>query len=408
MIRRRFLSLLPLAPPLLERQAAFDSRPFVAAFDHIWNTIREKYWDPKLAGLNWDECRAELRPQVDAATSAEEARIVLAGMLARMKRSHFGLIPAQAYAAIDPAEGPRGDANPGVEVRILKEGAVVTRVAPGSSAASAGIRPGWVYLPDGDLTGLSPLRRHFATVSRLQGPAGSRREFRFEDGAGVVRASTLELAPPPGRLTRFGNLPPIPLSIAHRLQGEAAVLSISSFFDPEWLQKECAGLVESARTAKGVIIDVRGNPGGISGLAAALTGWFIEKPAVLGILLLRGATFKLYANPRPEPYLGPVAVLIDPLSMSTAEFLAGGLKDIGRARLFGETTAGAALPSVIEKLPTGDGFQYAIARYESASGKELEGAGVSPHVEAPPERAALAAGRDIAMEQALEWIRKEK
>lgn len=408
MNRRRAVALMSAAPALLARQDSFDPQPFVAAFDHVWNTIRDKYWDPKLAGLQWEECKSELRPRVEAAKSAGEARGVLAEMLARMKQSHFGLIPPQAYSAMDPAQGPRGDASPGIDVRILPEGAVITRVAPGSSAESAGVRPGWIYLPEGDLSGLSPMRRHFAAVARLQGPAGSRREFRFEDNAGASRLLRLELAPPPGKLTRFGNLPPLPLAIGHRRLGEAAVLTVSAFFDPEWLQRECAALVEAAKSAKGVIIDVRGNPGGISGLAAALAGWFVKTPAVLGTLMMRGAAFKLYVNPRREPYLGPVAILIDPLSMSTAEFFAGGLKDIGRARLFGETTGGAALPSVIEKLPTGDGFQYAIARYESASGQVLEGAGVSPHVTAPPGRTALAAGRDPAMEQALEWIRKEK
>lgn len=408
MTRRRAFALIPAATPLFAGQDSFEPQPFVAAFDQVWNTIREKYWDPKLTGLNWEECKAELRPRVEAAKSAGEARSILVDLLSRMKQSHFGLIPPQAYAAMDPAQGPRGDSSPGIDIRILKEGAVVTRVQPGSSAESAGVRPGWLYLPNADLSGLSPMRRHFATVVRLQGPAGSRREFRFEDNAGVSRTVTLELTPPPGKLTRFGNLPPLPLSIAHRKLGESSVLTVSAFFDPEWLQKECAALVESAKGSRGVIIDVRGNPGGISGLAAALAGWFVKDPSVLGTLTLRGATLKLYVNPRPEPYLGPVAILVDPLSMSTAEFFAGGLKDIGRATLFGETTGGAALPSVIEKLPTGDGFQYAIARYESASGKELEGAGVSPHVHAPPERAALAAGHDNAMEQALEWIRKEK
>ena len=49
------------------------------------------------------------------------------------------------------------------------------------------------------------------------------------------------------------------------------------------------------------------------------------------------------------------------------------MKDVKRARIFGTRTAGAALPSVISKLPNGDGFQYAIANYISEGGKPLEG-----------------------------------
>ena len=88
--------------------------------------------------------------------------------------------------------------------------------------------------------------------------------------------------------------------------------------------------------------------------------------------------------------------------------MAGGLKDLHRARLFGMPTAGAALPSTIERLPNRDGFQYAIATYVSAGGAALEGAGVTPHVEVIPQRAALLAGRDPALDAAVTWIRQSE
>ena len=73
-----------------------------------------------------------------------------------------------------------------------------------------------------------------------------------------------------------------------------------------------------------------------------------------------------------------LAILVDGCSASTSEIFAGGLQDVKRARVFGTHTAGAALPSVISKLPNGDGFQYAIANYISVGGKPLEGIGVTP------------------------------
>jgi carboxyl-terminal processing protease len=96
---------------------------------------------------------------------------------------------------------------------------------------------------------------------------------------------------------------------------------------------------------------------------------------------------------------------VDEISISTAEILAGGLQDLGRARVFGSRSAGAALPSAIERLPNGDGFQYAFANYVRTGGQPLEGRGVLPDVEAPLTREALLAGRDPALEAALTWIR---
>ncbi len=97
-------------------------------------------------------------------------------------------------------------------------------------------------------------------------------------------------------------------------------------------------------------------------------------------------------------------MLTDELSISTAEFLAAGLKDLGRARLFGRNTQGAALPSVVEKLETGDGFQYATADYVSRSGARVEGVGVKPDVEIPLRRSDLAMGRDAVLDAALQWL----
>ena len=93
----------------------------------------------------------------------------------------------------------------------------------------------------------------------------------------------------------------------------------------------------------------------------------------LGDMYMRDSTVHFVVYPQADVFKGPVAVLVDGSSASTSEILAGGLKDLGRARIFGERTAAAALPSLIEKLPNGDGFQYAIANYISDGGKPLEG-----------------------------------
>jgi carboxyl-terminal processing protease len=87
--------------------------------------------------------------------------------------------------------------------------------------------------------------------------------------------------------------------------------------------------------------------------------------------------------------------------------MAEGLKDLGRAHIFGTRTAAAALPSVFEKLPNGDGFQYAIANYISEGGKPLEGLGVTPDVETPVTREALLAGKDPARDAAVAWIESQ-
>jgi carboxyl-terminal processing protease len=108
--------------------------------------------------------------------------------------------------------------------------------------------------------------------------------------------------------------------------------------------------------------------------------------------------------PRPEPFQGPLAILVDGCSASTSEIFAGGMQDLKRAHVFGTHTAGAALPSMFTKLPNGDGFQYAIANYISQGGKPLEGVGVTPDQEVKLTRHQLLEGQDPVLDAAVSWI----
>ncbi|MFM2125415.1 MAG: hypothetical protein RL328_1866, partial [Acidobacteriota bacterium] len=147
----------------------------------------------------------------------------------------------------------------------------------------------------------------------------------------------------------------------------------------------------------------------IGGMAMGMAGFLIEKPNQrLGTMFMRDATLNFVINPRPNVFTGPVAVLVDGTSASTAEILAGGLRDLGRARVFGTHSAAAALPSVFTRLPNGDGFQYAVANYVSQGGQTLEGNGVTPDEEVRLTRESLLAGRDAVMDAALAWIGQQR
>ncbi len=140
-------------------------------------------------------------------------------------------------------------------------------------------------------------------------------------------------------------------------------------------------------------------------MANALSGWFVKESGIkLGTMYQRDLTLKFVIIPRLEATDAPLAILMDGGSASTSEIMAGGLQNLKRARIFGTQSAGAALPSLIELLPNGDLFQFAVANYVSEDGKELEGRGVKPDVLAPHTRAALDAQKDRALEAALDWI----
>lgn len=173
-----------------------------------------------------------------------------------------------------------------------------------------------------------------------------------------------------------------------------------------------AAAVDRHRHARGIVLDLRGNPGGLAGMIMGVSGHFFGERTALGTMTSRTNTLTFYANPRRsrpdgtrvEPYQGRVAILVDGLTGSASECFAGGMQAVGRARVFGQTSMGQALPASFSALPNGDTLLHAIADFVTADGTRLEGRGVVPDVPVPFEPSALAAGRDPVLEAALAWI----
>ena len=251
------------------------------------------------------------------------------------------------------------------------------------------------------------LRMHQMLQNQIGGFAGEtlKYEFLVED----TTAKTVALKLPEGDgSTGFGFVQGMNVGREFALVGNAkdvGYFRLDMFLDVVRVLPQFEKAIQSCVKCRGFVIDLRGNPGGVAVMANAMAGWFLKESGVkLGTMYQRGVELKFVVIPRLNGFAGPLAILVDGASASTSEILAGGMQDLKRARIFGSRTAGAALPSVIESLPNGDLFQFAVANYVSESGAELEGRGVKPDVEIVHGLAALRAGKDRAMGAALDWI----
>jgi carboxyl-terminal processing protease len=410
----------------------------IESFEVVWETVRDKHYDPDLNGLDWDAIGEEYRPRVAQAETMSEVRTAMREMLNLFGQSHFGIIPASSYESIDgdddddAAEGddPSGSEEKdehgyaGIDIRVLDRKAIITAVEDGYPGAEQGIKPGWellavngretadvidkVYKAYADST-LLELFLSRATSRKLSGDVGDKVKLRLLDGDGDTVEKEVVLVSEPGERTSIMGMPEQVVRIQDRmLDGNIGYITFTQFMHPNYLMRGFASAMTSFMKADGVIIDIRKNPGGIGALSMGMAGWLIgEKNVHLGTMSLRSQELKFVIFPRAITYDGPVAILTDGLSASTSEIFAGGLQDIGRVRVFGTRTAGAALPSMIDRLPNRDGFQYVIANYISSGGEPLEAIGVIPDDRVELTRESLLAGQDLVLEAAVDWIKTQ-
>jgi len=404
-------------------------------FDSAWSRINDSYYDPEFRGIDWAGIRDELRPTVEQVTTRDELRSILQDMLSRLGESHFAIIPEQAVDAIDigedgtadTAEAGAGDV--GLEVRWVEGELTVFRVNPGP-ARDAGVQPGWIVESIGErstdpwtevVQASEPGRERVAIeVETMQGAAalmtagvGTTLDMSFTDGAGELRELTFERIPVRGQLVQFGQLPAIASYLDYRrVEQPGGCIGVIEF--NIWMIPLIAPFneaVDALSDCDGMVIDLRGNLGGVGGMVMSTAGSFFSERAELGKVQSRAGELNFVAMPRRvdtqgglrDAFDGPLALLVDQLSVSTSEIFSAGLKSTGRARVFGQTTPGYALPAMTLRLPSGDVLYHVVSNLTDPEGFRIEGSGVVPDEVIPLRRAALLEGRDEVLEAALAW-----
>jgi hypothetical protein len=241
---------------------------------------------------------------------------------------------------------------------------------------------------------------------RLAGTAGGRAIER-----------QLVAIPMRGTVSKFGNLPPIAGVVRFSRQALPQVRGgcVGTIAFNIWLPvlaPELQRAVDSVASCAGIVIDLRGNPGGVGAMVMGFGGYFVESPVSLGTMRMRDLSLNYAINPRmvrlsggqSGPFKGPVAILVDAMSASTSEIFATGMQRLGRAKVFGQRSAGAALPALMHGLPSGDTFVHAVADFTDPAGGRIEGAGVTPDQLIPLSQQDLSQNIDAPLDAAVKWI----
>ncbi len=281
---------------------------------------------------------------------------------------------------------------------------VIVQTMPGTPAEEAGIQAGDAILAVNgeDAAGWTVDR----AVLAIRGPLGTtvdltlRRLDGSEETLTLVRdeiqVASVDALPPGGVLRdSAGNEAP-----------DIGYIRIRSFTSrtPQELNDQIAAAAE--RGVRGLILDVRGNPGGLLVETAQTADMFLDEGIIVTQVDRDGTQRSISARDGTVTDL-PIVVVQDEFSASGSELLAAALQDNGRATVVGTRSFGKGTVNHARELSNGGAVYVSIARWLTPAGNQIEGAGVSPDVPVTLTADDIEGGRDVALFRAIDALRAE-
>jgi carboxyl-terminal processing protease len=358
-----------------------------------------------------DEVIARIRREyVDPVPESAFDEAAVKGVVANLD-PHSAFLDAVQY---EEMRATTAGSYSGVGIEVSADGGRVVVVTPieGSPAARAGVRAGDVVLAvDGQPVTADRLED---TIGRMRGAPGTLVRLAVgRDGEpeplvfalqrGEVHVHTVRAEPLPGgygyvRITQFSDATP-----------DELLGSLSG------LVRRDPAATAPLRPLRGLVLDLRGNPGGVLESAVGVADAFLEE----GMIVRADgrapeARFEMTAT-RGDVLGGqPIVVLIDGGSASGSEIVAGALRDHGRATLMGERTFGKGSVQTVIPLDDGQALKLTTSRYYTPSGASIHAKGLEPDItlgEAEPREGAKNLARplppmhDPAVLTALQYLR---
>ncbi|MGI9246240.1 MAG: S41 family peptidase [Steroidobacteraceae bacterium] len=350
------------------------------------------------------------REYVDPVPSATFDEAAVKGVVARLD-PHSAFLDAEQY---DEMRATTTGSYSGVGIEVSADDGKVIVVTPieGGPAARAGVHAGDVVLAvDGNPVTAERLEE---TIGRMRGTPGTlvqltvgrkgeRSPLVFGLQRGEVHVHTVRAEALPGdygyvRITQFSDSTPDDL-----IESLSALMHHGSAAHPD----------AALHPLRGLVLDLRGNPGGVLESAVGVADAFLDDG-----LIVRAdgrtpeARFEMSATPGDALGGEPLVVLVDGGSASGSEIVAGALRDHGRATLMGERTFGKGSVQTVIPLRDGQALKLTTSRYFTPSGASIHEKGLEPDIAlqaiaqdrgaAPRPRSPM---RDPAVLTALQYLR---
>jgi len=377
-----FLNSYLKTPGIIDTQDLVNKEKVApeALFNKSWKIIKTSYYDKTMNDQNWKRWEKHYKGKIK---TDEDASVAVNSMLESLDDPYSKYLDKKEYS----------DQNTSIDSKI-------TGIGVNISSKS------------GKIVIISVIEGTPAFYSKLQSndiiidiDGKDVRGMNIADVANLVRGAEHSYV----QITILRNKQKITKKIQRK---EIKIITVKSSVDKNigYIQiltflgartpNEFIDALESTQNTEGLILDLRGNTGGLLPNAIFIANMFINEGNLVSIVGRNGYKKDIYAQSTDFGVDKPVLVLIDGGSASASEILSGALKDYHRAKLIGTKTFGKGMVQKIIPMPNNTGLNLTIAKYLTPGGHDINKKGINPDIKVEFTAKDYLNKRDVQLEKA--------
>lgn len=357
-------------------------------FEKTWKIISKEYYEPTLNHQNWARWKNRYKGKIK---TIDDAKVAIDSMIASLDEPYTKFMTDDEYEELTTSISSKIY---GIGVNIYSNSGKIEvfNVMPGTPAELAQIKAGDIIIAvDGkDISG----RNVSEVASLVRGPENSVVELTILRDCKKITKKIKR---------KEIKIKSVKSSILDNNIGYIKIISFISGTTPN----EFIEALNNTQNTDSLIIDLRGNTGGLLDNAVFIADRFIDSGTIVDIIYRNGYKNTIKAHNEGLPIDKPIVILVNGASASASEILSGAMKDRHKATLVGNKTFGKGLVQKVVPLPNSTGLNVTIARYLTPNGTDINKLGIKPDIEIGTDLDFLSdSKKDIQLEKAKEILSK--
>ena len=358
-------------------------------FDRTWRVISKEYYEPSLNHQNWSRWKNRYHGKIK---TEDDAKVAIDSMIASLDEPYTRFMPKKDFEELTTSITSKIY---GIGVNIYSNSGKteIFNVMQGTPADFAGLNQGdtITHVDGKDISGMNISE----VASLVRGPENS-----------MVELTILRSGKKFNKIIKRKEIK-IKSVKSSVLDNHIGYIKITSFMSGS-TANEFIDALNNTKDTDSLIIDLRGNTGGLLDNAVFIADRFINQGTIVDIIYRNGYKKTIRAKDEGDALDKPVIVLVNGVSASASEILSGALKDAHKATLVGNKTFGKGLVQKVVPLPNSTGVNVTIARYLTPNGTDINKLGIKPDIEIGNDIDFMIENKkDIQLEKAKEILNKK-